>query len=57
MAGRGEAGDEFPGIGSNHLAVERVDLAGYRLGFDGPLTLTSQPSAMLQHSRETARSR
>jgi hypothetical protein len=34
-AGRGKASDENPDTGSHHFAVERVDLVGHRLGFDG----------------------
>ena len=34
-AGRGKAAGELPGAGSNHLAVERVDLADRPFGFDG----------------------
>ena len=35
VAGRGNSAGELPHAGSNHLAVERVDLFDHRFGYGG----------------------
>src|SRR5256884_9034010 len=35
VAGRGNSASELPGAGSDHFAVERVDLLDHRFGYGG----------------------
>src|SRR4051812_29027238 len=42
VAGRGNSASELPGAGSNHFAVERVDLLDHRFGYGGRVEVVGE---------------
>src|SRR3989441_10410240 len=42
VAGRGNSASELPGAGSNHFAVERVDLVDHRFGYGGRVEVVGE---------------
>src|SRR5438046_876599 len=42
VAGRGNSASELPGAGSDHFAVERVDLLDHRFGYGGRVEVVGE---------------
>src|SRR5260370_34186372 len=52
VAGRGNSASELPGAGSDHFAVERVDLLDHRFGYGGRVEVVGEvvSNQILRHN-------